>query len=117
MPISAAAMEGIQDNGHRWRASIRLGFGPALLGKLNDKRNGGEEVDDAEVERLALKIVENLRSFAKRNPDYSVLERRADNLEMVADCGLEEVNCAMGELYDTFDYCRILVEAPRLPSS
>ena len=112
--MSAAAIDGISANGHRWKARISLGFGPGELGRLNDRLSDGEKVDDAEVEEITLRIVANVRSFAKRNPQFDSLERRADELELFADCGLEEVNCAMTELYDDFDWHRILVERPRI---
>lgn len=117
MPLSEACLAGIRANGHRWKHTIGLGQWPALLGKLNDQRDVG--ADDAEVERCALKIVALVRAFVDRR-DWAKetdLARLADDLEMVADCGLAEVNEAMGELYDSFDYWRILVEAPRLPAS
>jgi hypothetical protein len=116
MPISEVCMEGIRANGHKWRDRIRLGLEPSLLGRLNDKLADGEAVDDSEVERLTLRIVENVRRFAAKRPQYDSLERRADDLEMAADCGLEEVSFFMGELYDDFDWHRILVESPRLPT-
>jgi hypothetical protein len=117
MPISEVCMDGIKANGHRWKARIRLGQWPALLGRLNDVASDGGTVDEAEVERIALRIVASVRNYAKMHPQYDSLERRADEIELVADCGLEEVNHAMGELYDDFDWHRILVESPRLPSA
>lgn len=118
MPISEAAMGGIRANGHRWRHRINLGQWPAMLGKLNDAEEAGVEVDENEVERVTLEIVEAVRRCVAKS-DWAAetdLGSRADDLEMVADCGLEEVNCAMNELYDSFDYWRVLVEAPRLPA-
>jgi hypothetical protein len=116
MAMSEACLAGIKANGLRWKHRIRLGQWPALLGKLNDQ--GDAVADDAEVERYAMKIVELVRAFVRRNAwaQETDLDRRADELEMVADCGLGEVNFAMNELYDSFDYWRILVEAPRLPT-
>ena len=114
MPITEAAMSGIRDHGHRWKRRICLGQSPALLGRLNDAAADGEDVDDAEVERLALSIVESVRR-ACQDQDWPAdidLTQRADDLEGASDCGLDEVNYFMGELYDSFDYWRILVDRP-----
>lgn len=114
--MSQACLDGIKVHGHRWKHRIRLGQWPALLGKLNNQ--GDAAADDAEVERCAMKIVEIVRAYVDRNEwaKETDLSRRAEDLEMAADCGLGEVNFAMGELYDSFDYWRILVEAPHFPA-
>ena len=114
---SAAAIEGLRANGLRWNRRFRIGLGPSLLGKYNDAAETDSPATDEQVEEAALKIVAAVRAFAKGvdEPERGDLERRADELEMVADCGLDEVNFAMGELYDSFDYWRILVETPRMP--
>ena len=116
MPISEVCMDGIKANGHRWKHTIRLGQWPALLGKLNDREG---DVLESEVEPIAEKIVAIVRAYVERHTwaKETDLARRADELEMVADCGLEEVNFAMNELYDSFDYWRILVQSPRLPTA
>lgn len=114
MPMSAAAMEGIQVNGHHWQRQIRLGYEPKKLGALNNAAMAGETIDDKEVEAIAERIASNVRSFAKMHPQFEHLEQEAENLEMVADCGLEEVNAVMSDLYDAFDFNRILVVSPRL---
>ncbi len=103
-------MDGIKVNGHRWRHRISLGQWPLLLGKLNDL--GDFEADDAEVERAALGIVAAVRVVvaSQKWAERTDLSRRADELELVADCGLGEVNFAMSELYDSFDFWRVLVD-------
>lgn len=119
MPASEACFDGIKAHGLRWRHELRLGVWPGALGRLNDLANDGQPVDDAEVERVTLKIVAAVRAAVDRYEwaKKTDLDHRADELECVADCGLGEVNYAMGELYDSCDYWRILIVAPRLPAS
>lgn len=108
---SAAAIEGIGVHGLRWRHRINLGTAPARIGQLNDAASDGQPVDDKEVEALAEAVVAAARRFVESNLhlDSYYLSEAADSLEASADCGLEEVNHAMGELYDALDFCRILV--------
>lgn len=110
MPMSMAAMDGIRDNGHRWQHTLR-GMKPhtELLGKIND---GDTEITMAQGEAAVEAIVHRVRSFAQAVGNERIrddLDRRADELEMVADCDIEDINFAMEELYDACDYWRILV--------
>lgn len=118
MPMSEAAMDGIRDNGHRWKHQITLRDLTQPLGDLNERYDdgAGEAPKREETEPLVDKIVERVRAFVKQrferhgtdDPIGIDLDRRADELEMIADCDIEEINHAMGELYDSFDYWRIL---------
>lgn len=101
-------MDGIRDNGLRWKHTLR-GLGPhtKVLGRIND---GDMEITMAEGEAAVKAIVSRVRAFAQATSDEhlrDVLERRAEELENVADCGIEEINWAMGELYDALDYHRV----------
>lgn len=109
-----ASIAGVAAHGLRWRHQIHLGNWPAQLGKLNDRASDGEDIDDAEVEKAALGIVAAVRATYEREgwAKDTDLDRRADDLEMAADCGIEEVNFMMNELYDSFDYWRVLVVRP-----
>lgn len=115
MPMSQAAMDGISANGHRWKFFIH-GMKPftQALGKLNDAENDGQEVADADVEKKVQEIIKIVRDFAGKTDNVRLrddLLNDADNLEMVEDCGLDEVNFQMGNLYDTFDFHRVLVQS------
>jgi hypothetical protein len=107
-----AAMEGIKAHGHGWMHRIYLGDWPEKIGALNSRAADGKDVDDKEVEKIAMVIVETVRNYVARWEwaQATDLEKRADELEMLADCGLDEVNHALDELYDSFDYWRILVQ-------
>jgi hypothetical protein len=113
MPMSQAAMDGIAANGHRWKHTIR-GMKPhtEVLGKANDANGDGNDYDRAAVEKAVQSIVKITRSFADRTSDSNVadhLRLRADDLECVEDCDIEDINYAMNDLYDEFDFHRILV--------
>jgi hypothetical protein len=112
MPMSAAAMDGIRDNGHRWRMRI-TGIKPFIqpLADANNLDNDGQPYDAKAVEAAVQGIVAATRNFALGKAENLKLdlEARADDLEMVEDCDLDDINHYMGELYDAFDYHRILV--------
>lgn len=116
MPITQAAMDGINANGHRWQHRITLAPYTAMLGKLNDRNGDGDTPTREEIEPVVENIVAKVRSFAEarlRRDDNDQIGRdlasRADDLECVSDCEIEEVNHAMNELYDSFDFWRVLV--------
>lgn len=117
MPMSLAAMDGIRENGHRWKLTIR-GLKPftETLGKANDANNDGESYDHTVVEKAVQGIVEKVRKFCETKDvladpriEGELLSAAAD-LECVEDEDIEEINDAMGQLYDAFDYWRILVQ-------
>lgn len=104
-----ASLDGIAAHGMRWRYHINLSQWTRAIGKLNDR---DDEVSRDELEPLVNAIVAKVRRFAEihraREGMAYDLERRADELEMLSDCEISEVNHFMGELYDSFDYWRIL---------
>lgn len=117
MPMSMAAMDGIRDNGHRWKLTI-TGLKPftEVLGKANDLNNIGKPYDQKTVEKAVQGIVAKVREFAETKDvladpriEGELLSAAAD-LECVEDEDIEEINDAMGQLYDAFDYWRILVQ-------
>ena len=111
MPMSEAAIEGIGKHGLGWKHRIDLGPGVKELGKFNDAHADDEEIDYDEVGKSALKIVKVLKDLHQshdwaRELDFKGL---ADDLEMVADETMDDINDAMGRIYDVCDYNRILV--------
>jgi hypothetical protein len=112
MPMSEAAMDGIAANGHRWKLRIH-GIRPFVqpLADANNLNNDGKPYDQKAVEAAVDGIVIAVRNFAltKTGNLKEALEDAADNLDMVADCEIDDVNHYMEELYDLFDYHRILV--------
>jgi hypothetical protein len=114
MPMSQAAMDGISANGHRWKSRIN-GLKPhtEVLGKANDANNDGEPYDHDATEKAVQDIIKIVRSFADKLPDESSLKQDllhdADDLEMVEDCDIEDINHEMNDLYDSFDFHRVLV--------
>jgi hypothetical protein len=114
MPLSQAAMDGITANGHGWKHHISLGGQTEIMGKMTEGTPEQEGTPDAEVEACARAIVGHVRTFAIRiAADHSDLAtwllHEAEQLEEVADCGLDEVRHAMSSLYDEFDFQRICV--------
>lgn len=114
MPTTQAALDGIRVNGLRWKFNLRGLIRPETeaLGKINDLDSDGYTCDDADVERHAKTIVDKLRQWVEKTTllsDMAKLDLRhhIDNLDEVADCGIEEVNDAMNRIYDDFDYYRI----------
>lgn len=121
MPISNAAMDGIRDHGHRWRYRMAglLKSETAKLGEFNDRIDGRDDGDQqivlrSESEPVVMEIVRKVRGWlsdnALRLPAHArdSIVARLDDLECVEDCSIREINFAMNELYDEFDYWRIL---------
>jgi hypothetical protein len=113
MPMSAAAMDGIAAHGHRWKRRIN-GLKPhtEVLGKANDANNEGQAYDHDATEKAVQGIIKSVRSFAQSITDEALqrdLLHDADDLEMVEDCDIEDINHEMNDLYDTFDFHRVLV--------
>lgn len=116
MPISAAAMDGIRSNGHRWKMTITgLKRYTEVLGRANDAANEGLDYDRKANEVAVQGIVKVVRAFAENEAAAKDVEMErdllsnADDLECVEDDAIEEINWAMNQLYDSFDYHRILV--------
>lgn len=111
-------MAGITANGRGWKLRIVLSPAPFEIGKLNTRlAEEGISPTREELEPLVEDIVRRVRSFSdarfRRNGDGDEIAREfaflADDLEMVADCDIEEVNEALDFLYDAFDYWHVLV--------
>lgn len=111
MPASAAAIEGIGANGLAWKARISLGEGVDELGAFNDQYEEGEDIDHAEVEKSALKIVERLKAIHEKHDWARDLDFKglAGDLEAVADDEIEAINYEMNRIYDVCDFNRILI--------
>lgn len=107
--MSQAAIDGISENGFRWRHRLSLRPMTTRLAALNERDGGTRE----EREPLVEKIVAIVRQFAKDNSlsnerMASDLIMRADELACLADCDLEDINHGMNDLYDSFDFWRVL---------
>jgi hypothetical protein len=115
MPMSAAAMDGISANGHRWKYTIRgMKAHTEVLGRANDAFNDGQPYDEKATEQAVQSIIKVVRAFADKTSDERLrddLRHDADDLEMVEDCEIEDINHEMNDLYDTFDFHRVLVAA------
>lgn len=129
MPLSNAAMEGISANGLKWKYNgPRLKFANTILADLVD--NGIE--DEAAAQRLtdaSHKIAAAIKSWLGGITNTDIVEdfeRRHDMdidfIEYIDVVGevkagiyddpqevLNEINYIMNNIYDTFDYHRILV--------
>lgn len=109
MPISAAAMSGIETHGHRWRYEINLRGQPERL---------GDEEALVVGDCLAIRdsILADLRKFLGRTfkaPDADLragIEAQLDDLEMAGD-DIEELRAVLADLYDIFDFHRVCVIA------
>lgn len=102
---SAAAIAGIQENGLRWKYEIKVRDLSEQLGKEDDLKVG-------DVARIRDSYVIRLRRFtasAKRLTDYekSRLEMCANDLDECDD-DIEQVRDALNDLYDCFDFFRIV---------
>lgn len=120
MPMSAAAIAGIRHNGNRWRYRMNglIKDECLKLGELNDRigdRDDGEQtiVSREESEPVVISLRTKVSKWLdrqRRMPDEIVtnVKCRLDDLEMVEDCGMGEINYALNDLFDEFDYWRIL---------
>lgn len=119
MPMSAAAMDGIRANGHRWKFHMNglIREETKKLGEFNDLLDGEDDFDQQAITReMSEPVVIALRTkIAKWLDEHRTLpdnikddiRAKLDDLEMVEDCDMGEINFAMNYLYDEFDYWRI----------
>lgn len=117
MAMSEAAIQGIKENGHGWKISLYGLIKPecSKLAEFNNRINDdGGEVLREESESVVMEIVRKLREWTTTNEAKlgeqicRDLRGDLDDLESVEDCDMEEINYAMGRVYDCFDYWRIL---------
>lgn len=109
MPMSAAAMSGIQVHGHRWRLEISFNGQPARLSDEDSLKVG----DCADIRDH---IVATVRKWLEMRhvqevlgaDDRSALEAAVDDLDM-SDDDPDELKHALNELYDQFDFYRVCV--------
>lgn len=101
----SAAADGIRDNGFRWN-SVRLGVSAEAkkIGEIVDEKRPEDE-----LEKLAESVVAKLRAYpcisGRMKRDFA---EAADELEGIADCGIDEVTAVLGRVYDHLDYWRVL---------
>lgn len=104
MPMSAAAMDGIAANGHRWRYQIKVAH-------LSDRLGDEDALKVGDVTVIRDEYVTRVRAFAAATKDLTEYEK--DRLEMCCvdleecDDDLEQVRDALTDLYDCFDFFRI----------
>jgi hypothetical protein len=103
---SEAAIAGISAHGLRWRHRISLAGRADAIGEMD------ESTPESEINDARTAIVSRVKNFIIGFPENSDMrvsvEDKLDDLETV-DAELEEVRFALGELYDAFDYYRIVV--------
>lgn len=103
MPTSAAAIEGIKDNGLRWRHEVRLSDLSDRLGREDDLKVG----DVASIQEQYVTRVRRFMMTAKLTPgEKAALELVLSDLEDVDD-DIDAIRFVLNELYDCFDYVRI----------
>ncbi len=109
MPMSAAAMSGVRDNGHRWKFEISFNGQVKRLANADDL-----VVGDCAVIRDT--VVKQVRAFLERRDvvirlpaeDRMSIDMEIDDIEMCED-DPDELKVALAPLYDKFDYYRICV--------
>lgn len=106
MPISAAALEGIAANGHRWKGEINLGGQPARLANP-DKLVLGDCL------KIRNEIVRRCEVFIQTMGVNLATLALADKVDQLKECedDPDDLRIALGELYDVFDFHRICVVA------
>ena len=115
MPVSQAAIDGIEKNGLAWRRKINLGEGIAEMAALNDAYAEGEDTDYAKMEEAALKVAARLRELHEKTTWARDLggtlnfQDLAEELEAVADETLDDVNEVMERVYNVCDFQRIVI--------
>lgn len=107
---SAAAIAGIGANGLRWRYEVRLSDLSKIVGEINDS---GPDVRGEELARTLHGIAKRTRKFLELKgieADFPALEalQWLEGFD-VSDVDMEAVNEALNDLWDFFDYERILV--------
>lgn len=127
MSHKAAAIEGIEANGLKWKFRLhglideqtkQLGEFNNRIADYSDYNNDDDQVivTRAESEPVVEELIRLLRKWLKHSGAYlstfpddarRTLENQLEDLEMVSDCAMEEINYEMGNLYDVFDYWRI----------
>lgn len=127
MSMSEAAMDGIRLNGHGWQFTLKGLIKPETmtLAKLNDliwySHGNPDDMDQlvvprSESEPVVERIITKMKDWITDNfddPEASEMchhiTSRLVELEAISDCCMGEINFAMDNLYDTFDFWRVLV--------
>lgn len=108
MPISAAALAGIQANGHRWKYEIAISAHTSKIGSF-DETTPADQIS-AERDAIVAKVKRWLdaRTKPEENDMRNDIESKIIDLEMV-DESVEEVRYALNDLFDEFDFYRVVV--------
>jgi len=99
---SAAALAGISTNGHRWKHQIRL----AHL----SKQVGQGDLTEQQIDAIRKETVKRVRLFlltATFKEMVYEIESSIEELEVI-DPDLEELRDSYTNLFDLFDYWRIV---------
>lgn len=103
MAITASALEGIKDNGLRWRYQVRVGDLSNRLCREDDLKVG----DVAAIRDEYVKRVRAFMGVSKLSQaDKDAIELVLSDLEDVDD-DIDAVRYCLDALYDCFDYMRI----------
>jgi len=104
---SAAAIAGIAANGLGWRKIIRLSDLVQTLCEQSD----ADDPDMGIVIRAVHHIAKRTKAFmAKRFPGDDSLDETLDELLDADGADLEEIHARLDEVWDFFDYERVLVK-------
>jgi hypothetical protein len=105
--MSEAAIAGIRHNGHKWLFEISLDGLPAKIGEWEEGVTSAEDIEKARAG-----IITRVREFLQRptinNDMRHYIENVIVDLEMV-DAEIEEVRYCLSDLYDQFDFYRVVV--------
>lgn len=109
MPMSAAAMSGIQVHGHRWRLEISYSGQVDRLGDVESLKVG-------DCAAIRDHVVNHTRAWLKNTRVLQVLDEDdryrigniLDDLEMCED-DPDELRVELNNLYDQFDFLRVCV--------
>ncbi|UTC28134.1 hypothetical protein GURKE_01030 [Brevundimonas phage vB_BpoS-Gurke] len=102
-----AALAGIQEHGHRWRYSIRLR-------DLVDQLKNLDELVVGDVKRIINAVAPRLHDFIHKKDvahDLALVDLLEDFIDYCHDAedDPDEVKNILNDLYDIFDFNRILV--------
>lgn len=122
MPTSEAAIAGIKANGHKWRYQMPRDYLQPEISKLaefNNRIDGRDDYDqtivpcdesEPVVEALRVKVEQwAQRSRTLPHEALEAIQSALEELETIQDCCMEEVNYGLNNLWDEFDYYRILI--------
>ena len=125
MPMSEAALAGIETNGRGWKHRIG-GLRPLTqrIGQFNDRGGPQDMGEAAELDGILKTIARKVTTFRENNPEFAEDWRLDDVVEWLEDndtvqelddsqdpeAWMGEVNYQLNELCDWSDYNRVLID-------